>query len=115
MKKLVRSYPVSKENVEKTINHPNYNLGRRILASLAREVSNYLNALNPTELFRAILSQSTMCQVYAVTQKKGDALAFTTFRVVFPATFEGKIVFDANTNYYSTDKPKGRISFKLKG
>ena len=114
LKKLVNFYP-NKENVEKTINHPNYNLGYRILASLARKVSNHLNDLNPTELFRAVLAQSAMCQVYAITQKKGDALAFTSFRVVFPATFEGKIVFDANTNFYSTDRPKGRISFKLKG
>lgn len=114
LKKLVRFYP-NKENVEKTINHSNYNLGYRLLASLARKVSNYLNDLNPTELFRAVLAQSAMCQVYAITQKKGDALAFTSFRVVFPATFEGKIVFDANTNFYSTDRPKGRITFKLKG
>jgi len=114
LKKLVKFYP-NKENVEKTINHPNYNLGYRILASLARKVSNYLNDLNPTEVFRAVLAQSAMCQVYAITQKKGDALAFTVFRVVFPATFEGKIVFDANTNFYSTDRPKGRITFKLKG
>lgn len=114
LKKLARSYP-NKENVEKTINHPNYNLGYRLLAALARKVSTHLNGLNPTELFRAVLAQSAMCQVYAKTQKKGDALAFTEFAVVFPATFEGTIVFDANTNFYSTDRPKGRISFKLKG
>ena len=114
LKKLAKSYP-KKENVESTINHPNYNLGRRLLASLARKVASHLNSLDPTDLFRAVLVQSSMMQVYAKTQKKGDALAFVVFQVVFPATFTGTIVFDATKNYFSTDRPKGRIAFKLKG
>lgn len=114
LKKLARSYP-QKKFVEKSKQHPNYNLGYRLIAGLSRKVSEYLNNLDPTELFRAILAQSSMIQVYAKTQKKGDSLAFVDFRVVFPATFSGKIVFDAATNFFSTDKPKGRISFKLKG
>lgn len=114
LKKIARSYP-NKENLEATLMHPNYNLGYRLLAGLARKVTAHLNSLNPTELFRAVLAQSSMCQVYAKTQKKGDALAFTEFKVVFPAVFQGTIVFDATNNYFSTDKPKGRVSFKLKG
>lgn len=113
LKKLAASYP-SKEFVQKSQMHPNYNLGYRLLAALARKVANKLNDLNPTELFRAVLAQSSMIQVYAKTQKKGDSLAFTNFQVVFPATFDGTIVFDAATNYYSTAVPKGRIAFKLK-
>lgn len=112
--KIARSYP-NKENVQATLMHPNYNLGYRLLAGLARKVTDHLNSLNPTELFRAVLAQSSMCQVYAKTQKKGDALAFTEFKVVFPAVFQGTIVFDATNNYFSTDRPKGRVSFKLKG
>ena len=113
LKKLAATYP-SKEFVHKTLLHPNYNLGYRLLAALARKVSDKLNALNPTELFRAVLAQSTMIQVYAKTQKRGDSLAFVEFRVVFPATFTGTIIFDAQTNYYSTNSPRGRIAFKLK-
>jgi len=113
LKKLAGTYP-SKEFVHKTILHPNYNLGYRLLAALARKVSDKLNSLDPTELFRAVLAQSSMCQVYAKTQKRGDSLAFVDFKVVFPATFTGTIIFDAQTNYYSTHLPKGRIAFKLK-
>jgi hypothetical protein len=113
LKKLAATYP-SKEFVHKTLLHPNYNLGYRLLAALARKVSDKLNSLNPTELFRAVLGQSSMCQVYAKTQKRGDSLAFVDFKVVFPATFTGTIIFDAQTNYYSTSAPKGRVSFKLK-
>jgi hypothetical protein len=114
LKKLARKYP-KKENVEATINHQNYNLGYRLLASLAREVSSHLNSLDPTDLFRAVLAQSSMMQVYAKTQKRGDSLAFVVFQVVFPATFTGTIIFDATKNYFSTYRPKGRITFKLKG
>lgn len=114
LKKIARTYP-NKEALKTTLIHPNYNLGYRLLAGLARKVTDHLNSLNPTELFRAVLGQSSMCQVYARTQKKGDALAFTEFKVVFPAVFEGTIVFDATNNYFSTDRPKGRVSFKLKG
>jgi len=114
LKKIARSYP-NKEALKTTLIHPNYNLGYRLLAGLARKVTDHLNSLNPTELFRAVLAQSSMCQVYAKTQKKGDALAFTEFKIVFPAVFQGTIVFDATNNYFSTDRPKGRVSFKLKG
>ena len=113
--KIARTYPSKQSYVEKTLIHPNYNLGYRLIAGVSRMVGNYLNALNPTDLFRAVLAQSSMIQVYARTQKKGDALAFIDFRVVFPATFTGKIVFDAESNFYSSAEPKGRISFKLKG
>ncbi len=114
LKKLAKTYP-SKEFLEKTLMHPNYNLGYRLLAAAARKVADRLNDLDPTELFRAVLAQSSMIQVYAKTQKRGDSLAFVNFRVVFPATFTGTIVFDAQTNFFSTQPPKGRISFKLKG
>lgn len=114
LKKLAKTYP-TKDFVEKTLMHPNYNLGYRLLAAAARKVALTLNDLNPTELFRAVLAQSSMIQVYAKTQKRGDALAFVDFRVVFPATFDGKIIFDAQTNFFSTQPPKGRVSFKLKG
>lgn len=114
LKKLAKTYP-STEYVEKTLMHPNYNLGYRLLAAAARKVASKLNDLNPTDLFRAVLAQSSMIQVYAKTQKRGDSLAFVNFRVVFPATFTGTIVFDAQTNFFSTQTPKGRISFKLKG
>ncbi|MCH8847188.1 MAG: hypothetical protein IIC11_10740 [Proteobacteria bacterium] len=114
LKKLAKSYP-NKQFLPKTLMHPNYNLGYRLIAALARKVSKYLNNLGPTELFRAILAQSSMIQVYASTRKRGDSLAFVDFKVVFPATFTGTIIFDAQTNFFSTDKPKGRISFKLKG
>lgn len=114
LKKLAKTYPDA-DHVEKTLMHPNYNLGYRLLAAAARKVAIQLNALNPTDLFRAVLAQSSMIQVYAKTQKRGDSLAFVNFRVVFPATFTGSIVFDAQTNFFSTQPPKGRISFKLKG
>jgi len=62
LKKLARSYP-TKENVQTTLMHPNYNLGYRLLASLARKVTDHLNSLNHTEMFRTVLAQSSMCQV----------------------------------------------------
>ena len=114
LKKLAKTYPIP-DNLEKTKMHPNYNLGYRLLAGAARKVVAKLNGLNPTELFRAVLAKSSMIQVYAKTQKRGDSLAFVDFRVVFPATFTGTIIFDAQTNFYTTAPPKGRVSFKLKG
>jgi len=114
LKKLAKTYP-TEAFLEKALMHPNYNLGYRLLAAAARKVAIKLNDLNPTDLFRAVLAQSSMIQVYAKTQKRGDSLAFVNFRVVFPATFTGRIVFDAETNFFSTHPPKGRISFKLKG
>ena len=113
LKKVAKRYP-AQANLEKALKHPNYNLGYRLLAALAYKVADHLNSKNPTELFQAALAKSYMCQVYAKTQKKGDALAFTDFQVVFPPTFDGKIYFDAGTNFYTTDKPKGRMTFKLK-
>ncbi len=113
LKKVARRYP-AKANLEKALNHPNYNAGYRLLAALAYKVADHLNEKNPTELFKAALAKSYMCQVYAKTSKKGDALAFVDFQVVFPPTFDGKIYFDAGTNFYTTDKPKGRMTFKLK-
>jgi len=113
LKKLARTYPTA-EYVEKAKMHPNYNLGYRLLAAAARKVTDKLNGLNPTDLFRAVLAKSSMIQVYAKTQKRGDSLAFVDFRVVFPATFTGTIVFDAQTNFFSTQPPKGRVTFKLK-
>ena len=113
LKKIARSFPAQSE-VEKMQKHPNYNIGYRLLAGLARKVADHLNAMNPTDLFKAVLAKSAMVQVYAKTQKKGDALAFTDFRMVFPPVFDGHIYFDARTNFYSTDKPKGRMTFKLK-
>jgi len=113
LRKLAKTYP-TKEHVEKAKLHPNYNLGYRLLAGAARKVTDKLNGLNPTDLFRAVLAKSSMIQVYAKTQKRGDSLAFVEFRVVFPATFDGKIVFDAQTNFFTTQPPKGRVSFKLK-
>ena len=113
LKKLARTYPTA-EYIEKTKMHPNYNLGYRLLAAAARKVTDKLNGLNPTDLFRAVLAKSSMIQVYAKTQKRGDSLAFVNFRVVFPATFTGTIVFDAQTNFFSTQPPKGRVTFKLK-
>lgn len=113
LRKLAKTYPTA-EYIEKTKIHPNYNLGYRLLAAAARKVTDKLNGLDPTELFRSVLAQSSMIQVYAKTQKRGDSLAFVNFRVVFPATFKGKIIFDAQTNFFSTQPPKGRVTFKLK-
>ena len=110
LKKIARSFPAQAE-VEKMMKHPNYNLGYRLLAGLARKVADHLNSKNPTDLFKAVLAKSAMVQIYAKTQKKGDALAFTDFRIVYPPVFEGNIYFDARTNFYSTDKPKGRMTF----
>lgn len=113
LRKLAATYPTA-DNLERTKQHPNYNLGYRLLAAVARQVAIKLNKMNPTDLFRGVLAKSSMVQVYAKTQKKGDALAFVDFNVVYPPQFDGLIEFDAQTNFYSTDKPKGRMTFKLK-
>mgnify|MGYP000960351115 CR=1 FL=1 len=113
LKKLVRTYP-NPENVERTIMHPNYNLGYRLLAALARKVATKLNSQNPTRVFSEVLAKSPVIQVYAKTQKRGDALSFIDFNVVYPATFSGEILFDAESNFFSTQPPKGRMTFKMK-
>jgi hypothetical protein len=113
LRKLAATYP-SADNLERTKAYPNYNLGYRLLAAVARKVAERLNKMNPTDLFRGVLAKSSMIQVYARTQKKGDSLSFVDFNVVYPPQFDGLIQFDAQTNFYSTDKPKGRMTFKLK-
>lgn len=116
LKKIARGYPGGGPDVlQKTIMHPNYNLGYRLLAGLARKVAEHLNEMDPTTLFAAALAKSSMVQVYAKTRMKGDALAFVEFNCVYPPTFEGTVEFDARTNFFSTDKPKGKMTFKLKG
>jgi hypothetical protein len=112
LKKVLATYP-SKDHLPTTLAHPGYNMGYRLLAGLARLVAKRLNNQDPTKFFTAVLNKSSFIQVYAKTQKRGNDLAFIDFNVVWPAKFTGTVYFDANTNYYSTDRPKGRMTFKF--
>jgi hypothetical protein len=112
LKKILATYP-SKDHLPTTLAHPGYNLGYRLLAGLARLVAKRLNNQDPTKFFTAVLNKSSFIQVYAKTQKRGNDLGFVDFNVVWPAKFTGSVYFDANTNYYSTDRPKGRMTFKF--
>ena len=114
LKKVLSVYPTTPASVEKSKQHPNYNLGYRLIAGLARLIAKKLNDRGLTPLFKQVLEKSSFVQIYAKSQKVGDALKFVEFKVVYPPVFDGEIVVDGDTNFYATDKPKGKFTFKIK-
>ncbi len=96
------------------MSHPGYSIGYHLMAIVSRLVGNKLNTMNPTKFFKGVLNYADLVQVYAKASKKGEDAVFSEFKVVYPPTFEGRIVIDPETNYYATAKPKGRITFKLR-
>lgn len=96
--------------------NPLYQTGFHMLAVITRNVVDRLNRDSglTTEFFKTVLSKLDVCQVYAYTQSKGDALCFKNFNVICPATFEGTILISARKSYTSTLRPRGKLSFEFK-
>lgn len=93
---------------------PAYDMGFHVLAGIAELVSDRLNQFkNIDKFFKAVLERSTMVQVKARMQKKGDAALFSNFTVIYPPVFTGKVKVVSNNNYMATRKPIGKISFKI--
>lgn len=92
-----------------------YETGYHLLAVITRLVVDHLNkdAVLITEFFKAVINKSDICQVYAHTVSKGDALCFHDFNVVYPPTFEGTILVTAEKRYTSRGRPSGKISFEF--
>ncbi len=96
--------------------NPGYQTGFHMLAVITRNVVDRLNKDSKltTEFFKAVINKSDICQVYAYTQSKGDALCFKNFEVIYPATFEGTIITTAEKSYTSRTRPRGKLSFEFK-
>jgi hypothetical protein len=50
---------------------------------------------------------------FDVKQRGNDAEAMG-FRIVWPPSFAGTIVFDSGKNFTSSEDPRGKLGFKIK-
>ncbi len=92
-------------------------LGFFILANLAKAVAETINNsknIRFNELFKALFGASQFVQIYANTNVTDtDSVAFTSFKTVYPPTFEGKILVEGDKSYYATRPPQGGLGFKF--
>lgn len=96
------------------LDHPNYNIGYHMMAVISRRLGNELKKLDIDTFFRKVLRYADMVQIYAKVQTdKNGGAKFSSFVLKYPPQFKGNIVIDAESNYYASGKPKGRIAFKL--
>lgn len=107
IKKLLKSYPDAK------FEHDNYTVGFHMMAGLARLIAKHLNAKRPTTFFKKVLSRISFIQIHSHVRKSGEDLVFDRFNVKYPAVFDGKIHFNAGSNYYATNRPKDKIAFSI--
>jgi len=95
--------------------HPEYQLGFHLLAMIAKSVAIKLNE-NPkliTDFFKAVLSKSSLVQVYAKTETDKDGgLFFNKFKIVWPPIFDGIIKVDGDS-YTARTPPQRKISFRF--
>jgi hypothetical protein len=93
----------------------NYKPGYHILAGVAKLLAAEINEDPKFDLLvREILNSSSTIQVTSKIRVVNTTdCQFTSFRVVFPPNFKGRIAADAMKNFFATDI-KGKLSFKLK-
>lgn len=92
----------------------NWHWGWRLLSAIARDVADEINKdKNFTKGLLELLKKSAMMQVHSQTSVTKDQVKFTGFTVKYPAVFTGTIKLTHEKNYASTEKPKGRYTFKF--
>lgn len=91
---------------------PDYRIGWHLLAAVATEVCNRINA-NPKvdSFFKGVLERSNMIQVKTHMNKDSNGAYFSRFEVIYPPVFVGKMVMDSGTNFYATRHPVGKLGF----
>jgi hypothetical protein len=104
-KRLLASYAANQQ-------HPNYNYGKHVLASVARALCDKLNDEDFTDVAKAVLNQSNVVQMMFVTSKSGEDLVIKQFRLIWPPRFDGNIHFYSGKNFSATEI-KGRLGFKI--
>ena len=92
----------------------NWHWGWRLLAAIARNTADAVNKDKKfTKGLLELLKRSAMMQVHSQTSVTQDQVKFTGFTVKYPAVFTGTIKLTHEKNYTSTEKPKGRYTFKF--
>ena len=93
-------------------NHPNYNVGRHALASVARALCRRFNDEDFTSSAKAILNLSNVVQMNFVTGLRGEDLICRGFELIWPPNFAGTIKFYSDKAFSATEI-KGRLGFKI--
>lgn len=96
------------------INHPDYDPHRHLIAGIAKAVCEELNKKGFSDVFKAILNKGALVQCYISTVTSGDDLNLTGMRIVWPAEFDGDIVFTSGKTFDATRGTTGRLGFKIK-
>ena len=94
----------------------NYSPFFHALASIAKATTNELNKYKVTDYIRGLLNFSSIVQMYFDVKPRGEDAEVMGFRIVWPPTFAGIIVFDASKNFTSSEDParRGKLGFKIK-
>jgi hypothetical protein len=96
------------------LTNPKWQMGYHLLGCCAKLLAARLNSDSKlmTDFFKAVLNKADMVQVYTHTERSAKGIAFSKFDVVWPPTFQGNIVIDAE-HYTSNARPSKKISFRF--
>jgi hypothetical protein len=105
------SNPIYKPNTKAS----NYCFGLHLLTTVAYLVTAHLNEKSNivTSFFKEMLSRSDMIQVKTKMKVNGDGVSYTDFEVIWPAVFEGNILFQCQKNYSASSRPAGKLCMKI--
>lgn len=93
---------------------PYYKPEYHVLASIAKAVSKQINSLDIfDEAARDALNFVSYIQADTVVGTSKTSCTFLGFVVKFPPEFDGEIIADASKNYFATQPPKGKLTFKM--
>jgi hypothetical protein len=97
------------------LSNAKFQMGYHLLGNCAKLLKASLNndTTLMTDFFKAVLNKAAMVQVYTYTEKSGNGIVFSNFDVVWPPTFNGKIIIESD-HYTSNAKPSKKISFAFK-
>lgn len=100
--------------IEPNMSHENYNVGFHMLSGVARKVCSELNNdIYTKDVILESLKSYNFVQAHLYTSKYNDGLKIRNVEFIDPCDFDGSVIFSANKPYMCTNKPKGRITFKM--
>lgn len=108
---------VTAKNLMKKFNartdNPNYSPKFHLVAAIAQEVCNRLNAEDYTDVFKAVINKASLVQMYLRTKIRNKTdLDLLGMDVVWPPVIEGRIMFTAAKNFTSSEV-RGKLGFKI--
>jgi hypothetical protein len=95
--------------------HPSFNGGAALLASIAAEVTSLINQ-DPlfARAIKAFMNQSSTVQINLFTSVRGKDVHVTRIEAIYPPNFQGQFLIQHEKNYTATEKPRGKLTLKIK-